>query len=253
MSILSKKKNIYSQNGEDGIIEYIFNTIGIENGNFIEFGAWDGIHLSNTYNLFKKGWGGIYIEGDSNKYNKLVYNFNSFDRITCLNKMVGFKDNDNLDLIVDESLHNKKEFDFVSIDVDGLDFFIFENFNKYLPKVVCIEVNAGHSPLYNELIEEKYAKNNIGQSLQIINNAAIKKDYFPLCYTGNLFLIKNEYKHLFNSDIKDLKEIYIDFLNNLDSTNPGGLKHLYNTFIVNKVYNNFTFDNEILKQYFEKK
>ena len=43
MSILNKKKNIFSQNGEDGIIEYIFDKLNIsENGTFIEFGAWDG-------------------------------------------------------------------------------------------------------------------------------------------------------------------------------------------------------------------
>lgn len=51
-SCLRFKNNIYSQNGEDGIIQYIFDKLNIKNGNFIEFGAWDGKHLSNTYNLF---------------------------------------------------------------------------------------------------------------------------------------------------------------------------------------------------------
>tara|TARA_Y100000768_G_C23926399_1_gene657770 strand:+ start:189 stop:971 length:783 start_codon:yes stop_codon:yes gene_type:complete len=251
MSVLEYKKNIHSQNGEDGIIEYIFNTLNIKNGNFIEFGAWDGIHLSNTYNLFNKGWGGIYIEADTSKYQSLKNNFANYtDRITCLNKMVGYEEKDNLDNIIDESNYRIKEFDFISIDVDGLDFYIFKAMKKYLPKVICIEVNAGHSPLYDTVIDIDIAKNNIGQSMTIISKEAEKKGYFPLCYTGNFFLIQNEFKNLFINDIKDLTNIYIDFLKYLECTNPGGLKHLYNTFIIEKNYNNMIFENKILSNYF---
>ena len=48
------KKNIYSQFGEDGIIEEILKRLKNKiNKTCVEFGAWDGIHLSNTYNLIK--------------------------------------------------------------------------------------------------------------------------------------------------------------------------------------------------------
>lgn len=246
-SILSNKKNIYSQNGEDGIIDYIFSKIGVKNGNFIEFGAWDGIHLSNTYNLFKSGWSGIYIEGDSTKSEVLKHNFNNYKNITCINSMVGYSEHDNLDTLIDNSSHTNKDFDFISIDVDGLDYYIFKKMEKYLPKVICIEVNAGHSPLYDKEIPLTIAQNNIGQSLYIITKEAEKKGYFPLCYTGNLFLIQNKYKELFKDDVKTLNEIYFDFLLYLENTNPGGIKHLYDVFIIGKQYNNFNFVNQELE------
>jgi hypothetical protein len=245
-SILEKKKNIYSQNGEDGIIEYIFEKINIKNGKFVEFGAWDGKHLSNSYNLFLNGWSGIFIEYDSNKYKDLLNNFSNEEKITCINSMVGFSENDNLDTIIENCQHKDKNFDFISIDVDGLDYNIFKAMKKYLPKVICIEVNAGHHPLYDKEIPISVSCNNINQSIKIISDHGNEKGYFPLCYTGNLFLVKNEYKYLFVNDIKDLTDIYIDFLK---FHTREGIRHLYKTFVVRKVFNGFEFKNNILKDF----
>ena len=65
--------NIYSQNGEDGVIEELLNRLNITNGWVCEFGAWDGIHLSNTFNLIKnKSFNAVLIEGDKNKYIDLL-------------------------------------------------------------------------------------------------------------------------------------------------------------------------------------
>lgn len=248
MSILNKKKNIFSQNGEDGIIEYIFDKLNIsENGTFIEFGAWDGKYLSNTYNLFlNKNWNGIYIESDKTKFDDLVYNFNSYkNRIECINEIVGFEKDNNLDVLIDK-YSTKTKFDFISIDVDGLDYFILEYMNKYLPSVICIEINAGHDPEYQYIIPANIAGNNIGQSIKIINDLGSQKGYFPLCYTGNLFLVKNEFKHLFTDDLKSIRNIYIDFLNHLEKD---GIEHLKNTFIVNNIYNDFLFLNPTLNEF----
>ena len=66
------KKDIYSQNGEDGIIEELLKRLDINSGWVCEFGAWDGIHLSNTYNLVKQNFNAVYIEGDKEKYTDLL-------------------------------------------------------------------------------------------------------------------------------------------------------------------------------------
>ena len=49
------KKNIYSQFGEDGILSELISRLPQEalNHTAVEFGAWDGIHLSNIANLVK--------------------------------------------------------------------------------------------------------------------------------------------------------------------------------------------------------
>ena len=61
-------KNIISQNGEDGVIEQLFSDLNITDGIVVEFGAWDGVYLSNIFNLWKnKGFKALLIEGDSNR------------------------------------------------------------------------------------------------------------------------------------------------------------------------------------------
>ena len=76
MSLLKYKKNNFSQNGEDGIIEEIINRLGKNSDkSFCEFGAWDGIYLSNCYNLLlNASFKGLLIEGNKNKFIDLKKN-----------------------------------------------------------------------------------------------------------------------------------------------------------------------------------
>jgi len=61
------RRNVHSQNGEDGILEKLFEVLKITDGYVAEVGAWDGIELSNTYNIFKnnENFIPILIEGGS--------------------------------------------------------------------------------------------------------------------------------------------------------------------------------------------
>jgi hypothetical protein len=242
MSILEHKRNVYSQNGEDGIIEYIFKKIfeklNMTSGNFIEFGAWDGMHLSNSYKLFNEGWEGIFIEADSEKFIQLQHNFSACKHITCICQRVGYSENDSLDSIIEHSGHSNKNFDFISIDVDGLDYFIFDKLNRFLPKVICIEVCSGHSPTFSSVIDEHIAQHNVGQSIEVMRLKAEEKGYFMLCYTGNLFLVQNEYKECFKEHIQTQTiqtvqtsvEIYNDFLEHIVGADDNLLKYLYNLY-----------------------
>ena len=66
------KKQKYSQHGEDGILEELLKRLNITNGWVCEFGAWDGKHLSNTFNLIEQGANSVLIEGDSTRYSDLL-------------------------------------------------------------------------------------------------------------------------------------------------------------------------------------
>src|SRR5580704_11926068 len=65
---------VFSQNGEDGIIQEIFNRIGHTNKYFIEFGVENGLECNST-NLLYKNWSGLWIEGSNEYYNQVLVRF----------------------------------------------------------------------------------------------------------------------------------------------------------------------------------
>ena len=131
------EKSIYSQNGEDGIIEYIFNVITPTNKVAVEFGAGDGINLSNTKLLLSKGWRVNFIECDSKKFSELLSNYAG-------NEKVAFSDcrvtAENVNQLFSENKGFPEDFDLLSIDIDSQDYKVWEAI-KVKPKVVIIEFN----------------------------------------------------------------------------------------------------------------
>ena len=86
------KYNIHSQNGEDGVIqELLLRLEGKINEEpwCVEFGAWDGKYISNTFALVeKKNWNAIYIEGSKSRYKDLLVTAHKYKNITPINKFV---------------------------------------------------------------------------------------------------------------------------------------------------------------------
>ena len=148
-------EKIYSQFGEDGLIKEILNRIEFKNLDkwCVEFGARDGISDSNAHNLIKNhDYKAVLIEGDKKYFKKLCKNFIS-DKIIKLNKFIDFYGDNSLDNVLKKT-QIPKNFDFLSIDIDGCDYFIFKSMELYRPKIVCIEFNH-LIPNEVEFIQEK--------------------------------------------------------------------------------------------------
>jgi hypothetical protein len=131
-------RNEFSQNGEDGILEKLFEVEGVANGFFIEFGAWDGKYLSNAYALYKRGWTGCYIEGDERKYRDLLVNIPDAN-IKKVCAWVTSEGPTSLDRIVADL--NVPRIDLLSIDIDSDDLLVWKGLRVAKPLVVVIEYN----------------------------------------------------------------------------------------------------------------
>jgi hypothetical protein len=75
-NIEKNSNNVFSQFGEDGILNTILSGMrdcGISlNSWCVEFGAWDGIHHSNSFNLISSfSWKAVLIEGDNKRFMEL--------------------------------------------------------------------------------------------------------------------------------------------------------------------------------------
>lgn len=135
------KKNIYSQSGEDGIIEKILiDEIFESNFQFVEFGAHDGKTNSNCYNLLQnKNYQGLFIEPNKKRFKKLIENTKKYNSIN-INSSVSREGEFSLDNILTKNKF-ENNFDLLSIDIDGFDYQMFESLNLFKPKIVIIEYN----------------------------------------------------------------------------------------------------------------
>jgi len=166
----------YSQEGEDMILRRLFEQQ--QTGFYVDVGAHHPKRFSNTYFFYKLGWRGINIDAmpESMKpFDKIrsrdiniekpvsekkqvltYYAFNepalngfskelSEERNGKGNYFVKFTkdiETSTLEEILDNNLPNNQQIDFLSIDVEGLDFMVLKsnNFVKYKPKVILIEI-----------------------------------------------------------------------------------------------------------------
>jgi hypothetical protein len=132
--------NVTSQWGEDGMLRRLFELVRLENRFCVEFGAWDGKHFSNTWRLLNQcHWRGILIEGEPARFAELQRNYPAGGRATLINRYVGFEA-DALDALL-ATTDCPGEPDLMSIDVDGLDWHIWESLERYRPRVVVVEFN----------------------------------------------------------------------------------------------------------------
>ena len=206
--LLKFSKNITSQFGEDGIIEKIFEILGTENQYCIEFGGWDGKYLSNCFNLIaNKEWSGCFIEANKEKFVDLIANHGSNPRVNCINKYVEISGNNSLEEILD-SINAPRNIDLLSIDIDGLDYFIWEGLTTYMPRLVVIEFNP---TIPNDIlfVQPKESFINQGSSLLALIQLGKKKGYeLVCCTTCNAFFVKKEDFSKFNLKNNSILSLY---------------------------------------------
>jgi hypothetical protein len=188
------KKNSYSQFVEDGIIQEILKRISSNvslNQWCCEFGAWDGLHLSNTARLIKEdNYRAVLIEGDQRRMEDLEFNFPS-SQVIKIATFITTSGITSLDNIL-ASTDIPKDFDFLSIDIDGMDYWIFKSLASYRPKVICIEFNPTIPNAVNFVqVNDQRVKH--GSSAKAIESLGGEKDYGVVAATEcNLFLVRND-------------------------------------------------------------
>jgi hypothetical protein len=135
---------VFSQNGEDGIIQEIFNRIGLTNKYFVEFGVEDGLECNST-NLLYKQWKGLWIEGSSAFSKQITERFSDLIGKGHLQIKNEFINAENIESIF-KSANVPAEPDLLSIDIDYNDYYVWKAIVNYNPRVVIIEYNSIFRP-----------------------------------------------------------------------------------------------------------
>lgn len=179
------EKKVYSQSGEDGILERIFEKIGVTNKFLVEFGEPIGGKNSNSANLrINQGWTVLLF--DVNPKHEQVFKAN----ITAENINALF-----------EKHKVPKSFDLLSIDIDGNDFWVWKALdeNRFQPRVVMIEFNCNFPFYVSRTIaynpEHKFDRTKYyGASLGALRKLGAFKNYSLIYHTGylNAFFVLTE-------------------------------------------------------------
>lgn len=178
----SHRARHFSQNGEDGVIERLFELLGTTNRRYVEIGAGDGSECNTRWLREQRGWGGVMIDcahGDPS-----IGLQQEFVTAENVNEML--------------AKHGvPEEPDLLSIDIDGQDYWVWQAVSpRWKPRVVVIEYNAGvpHDLPVTIPYDPNYrwcGQPNVGQSLLALQKLSEKKGYSLLYASApNAFLAR---------------------------------------------------------------
>lgn len=205
ITLFNSEFRIFSQNREDGILQYIFSKVDTTNRCFVEFGVGNGREC-NTANLsFNCGWNGLIMDGSEK--DMIAAKQYYADRLKEDSGRVRifhcFITAENIEEVLAKN-GIAGEIDLLSIDIDGVDYWVWKAIREVNPRVVVIEYNASLD--HDKSLTVKYDPNfdrhekhksgwYAGASLTALTKLAESKGY---CLVGcdswgvNAFFVRND-------------------------------------------------------------
>jgi hypothetical protein len=208
---------IFSQFGDDGIIQYLIKNVFIKNNTFIEFGVENYLESNTRFLLMNNNWKGFVMDGSYKAINELRSQ-NWYWKYDLSAKDV-FIDKENINGLL--RLTGYSDIGLLHLDLDGNDYHIFSNLDlsELNPSIIILEYNSvfGNEraitvPYEKKFIRTKAHYSNLywGASLPALQYLATQKGYVLV---GSNLAGCNAYfirKDLLNGKLKELsiKEAY---------------------------------------------
>lgn len=194
--------------GEREIIEFWLSKFSNLHKFCVDIGASDGVTMSNSFFLYGAGWSGLSIEASGSSFASLAFEFEDLEGVKLYRTKV-YPENV---LSILDSAEVPNDFDFLSLDIDGYDYFVLASIlQKYRPKLICTEINEKIPPpiCFTVLPDKAYSWGGdlfFGQSLsqvsklcEIVNYKIVEVQY------NNAFLAPKE---LVKESIPSIEELY---------------------------------------------
>lgn len=159
---------IFSQTGEDGIIDFLLEKLDISNCKFIEIGVGD-YSEANTRYIYEKSFSeGLIIDIENNLRDKVSKNINLWKGLLHVENIE--INSENINEILDKYNLNAN-LDLFSIDIDGIDYWVIDNLKPQISKLFVLEYNPtfGH---------------NLEITIPNIKNFNRFKSHYSGCYYG---------------------------------------------------------------------
>ncbi|WP_245901634.1 hypothetical protein [Chitinophaga ginsengisoli] len=138
-NISSAEFKVFSQTGDDGIIQYLINKVYIPETTFIEFGVENYVESNTRFLLKYNNWSGLVIDGSGKSIRYIMSDDIYYQH--DLKAVQAFITAENInDLIERQGL--KGEIGLLSVDIDGNDYWVWKAINIVDPVIVVVEYNS---------------------------------------------------------------------------------------------------------------
>lgn len=200
---------VFSQWGEDGIIQWLIHNLEIKEKRFIEFGVQNYIESNTRFLLMHDNWDGLIIDGSEENINFIQHDDIYWRYNLCAVSQFVTVDNIN-EIFKDYGFDG--EIGILSIDIDGNDYWIWNAIESVCPDIVICEYNhrfgaerAVTVPYDAAFMREKahYSCIYYGASIQAFVQLAKKKGYSLVAGNSsgnNIFFVRDE---LLNNTVRE--------------------------------------------------
>lgn len=174
---------VYSQFGDDGIIQYLVHHIDLQNQTFIEFGVEDYLESNTRFLMQKNNWTGFIMDGTASNIERLKQSpiYWRHD----LQAQAVFVTQDNINQLIADATKTWSGVDILHIDIDGNDYWIWQEI-EINPAIVIMEYNANFGfekaltiPYAADFYRTNAHYSNLywGCSLKALYDLAMRKGY----------------------------------------------------------------------------
>jgi hypothetical protein len=174
---------VFSQFGEDGIIQFLTARVEIENDTFVELGVEDYSESNTRFLLTQDNWRGVIIDAAGDHAAFLHENELSWRH--QIDAVQAFIDRDNVNSLI-RNAGVEGDIGLLSIDLDGNDYWILEAIDVVSPRILVVEYNSAYgadaavtipyAPAFRRL-EAHYSGLYFGASLAGLQRLAEGKGY----------------------------------------------------------------------------
>ena len=201
---------VFSQNGEDGIIQYLIKSLKLKKIKFVEIGTEDYSESNTRYIFETTRCDGLIIDPLKNLKDKVKNTVTNFwkNNLLIINDFASPR---NINLILEKNNFNNN-IDLFSIDIDGADYWIIKELKKNISKIFVAEYNPYFGPDLEITVpnienfnRSSYHYSNLcfGVSLKSLIKIMIEKNYTFVGsneFRNNAFFVSNE--HISNIKLK---------------------------------------------------
>lgn len=174
---------VFSQYGDDGIIQHLIHHLDVQPHVFVEFGVQDYTEANTRFLLLNDNWSGFVMDGSPE--NIEIVRRSTLPRVYDLQAKSAFITRENInDLIAESGIQG--DIGLLSIDIDGNDYWVWQAITVVTPVIVVAEYNsvfgadkAWTVPYRSDFMRNRYHHSNLcyGASLASLHDLAEEKGY----------------------------------------------------------------------------